>query len=161
MEQFNAQQANAMEARRVANALDIEKANMAMINEINKFNDSLDFERDKFNTANAQAIEQSNVEWRRKANMADTAMINQINMQNAQNAYDMNTAALSFFWQEMRDEADRTFRASENEIDRKTQLLAQSIANAESTAKNYTDYNELINIFGNLFNPPTQSGGTD
>ena len=89
-----------------------------MINEINKFNDSLDFERDKFNTANAQAIEQSNVEWRRKANMADTAMINQINMQNAQNAYDMNTAALSFFWQEMRDEADRTFRASENEIDR-------------------------------------------
>ena len=93
--------------------------------------------------------------------MADTAMINQINMQNAQNAYDMNTAALSFFWQEMRDEADRTFRASENEIDRKTQLLAQSIANAESTAKNYTDYSELINIFGNLFNPPTQSGGTD
>ena len=42
-------------------------------------------------------------------------MQNQINAQNAQNAFAMSQTAQSFLWQELRDQADYDFRASENE----------------------------------------------
>ena len=59
--------------------------------------------------ANAQAIEQSNVEWRRKANTIDTAAQNAVNQQNAQNTFAITQQAQSQIWQEVRDQATREY----------------------------------------------------
>jgi hypothetical protein len=154
-QQFNAQQKNAAEARRVANEFAAAKANAAMINNINQFNAQMSFERDKFNTANKQAIMQSNVEWRRKANLADTAIQNQINMQNAQNAFELNNAALSFMWQELRDQADFDFRRSEGEANRKISLLQTAIANTAEGANNWESNKTIADLVSRIF------GGSD
>tara|TARA_R100001594_G_scaffold57935_1_gene91905 strand:+ start:101 stop:2704 length:2604 start_codon:yes stop_codon:yes gene_type:complete len=129
MAQFNANSKNAAEARRVGIEADISKANAAMINDIAKYNSQRDFERVKWNTANAQAIEMSNVDWRRKLNLADTAAQNQVNMQNAMNAFDLEKTSMAMMWQELRDKADYEFKAAENEATRKTQLLATALGN--------------------------------
>ena len=49
--------------------------------DIEKFNETTDFQREQWNAANAQAVEQSNVQWRRQANLADTAAQNAANQQ--------------------------------------------------------------------------------
>ena len=135
MEQFNATQENAKEARRVGIEADINKANAAMLNQIEQFNKQQEFNRNQWNTANAQAVEASNVEWRRKSNLINTAAQNAINQQNAQNAFGLSTQAMGFLWQEMRDQADYEFKSQQNELTRKTQLLATAIGNEGAAGK--------------------------
>jgi len=152
-EQFNASQTNARDALEFQVEADLEKANASMVNQINQFNETTAFERNKFNTANAQAIEQSNLAWRRQSNTINTAAANQVSMQNAQNAFNMTSQAQSFLWQELRDQANYTFQAGENEENRKAQLYAQALANeggsAENWKSNVDSIGTLINsIFG-------------
>ena len=135
--QFNAQQINARQAIEFQVEADLEKANAAMVNQINQFNEQTSFERDKFNTANAQQIEQSNLAWRRQANTINTAAANQVAMQNTQNAFNMTSQAQAFLWQELRDQADFAFRASEGEENRKAQLYATALANESDAAENW------------------------
>jgi len=149
--QFNAAAQNAAEARRVANEMEVAKSNAMIVNDINKYNSQVAFERDRFNVANQQAITQSNFEWRRKANLADTAVQNQINMQNAMNAYNLNTASLSFIWQELRDDADRQWRHEENELNRKNALIQQAIDNASAIGKHYSSYSSIVDMIGDIF----------
>jgi hypothetical protein len=149
--QFNAAAQNAAEARRVANEMEVAKSNAMIVNDINKYNSQVAFERDRFNVANQQAITQSNFEWRRKANLADTAVQNQINMQNAMNAYNLNTASLSFIWQELRDDADRQWRHEENELNRKNALIQQAIDNASAIGKHYSSYSNIVDMIGDIF----------
>tara|TARA_R100001463_G_scaffold59312_1_gene111573 strand:- start:7629 stop:10514 length:2886 start_codon:yes stop_codon:yes gene_type:complete len=165
MEQFNANSENAKEARRVGIEADINKANAMMINDIEKFNSQQKFARDQWNTANAQAVEMSNVEWRRKANLANTAAQNAINQQNAQNAFGLSTQAMSMLWQEMRDQADYAFKASENEATRKTQLLATALGNEgagsqENWASNIGSLLSSVNtaIYGSSVSTPATPG---
>ena len=73
-----------------------------MVNQINQFNAQIEFDRDKFNVANAQAIEQSNLAWRRQVNTLNTAAANQVAMQNSQNAFNMSSQAQAFLWQELK-----------------------------------------------------------
>ena len=73
--------------------------------QVDQFNAQQDFERNKWNATNQAMIEQSNVEWRRRANTIDTAAQNQINMQNAMNSFKLSGASLSNYWQQLRDEA--------------------------------------------------------
>ena len=49
-------------------------------------------------------------------------------MQNAMNAFNMSQTALSFMWQELRDNADYDFRAGENEKNRIAQLVSTALA---------------------------------
>ena len=152
-EQFNVSQTNARDALEFQVEADLEKANAAMVNQVNQFNEQVAFDRDKFNTANAQAIEQSNLAWRRQANTINTAAANQVAMQNVQNAFNMTSQAQSFLWQELRDQANYTFQAAENEENRKAQLYAQALANeggsAENWKNNISSVGTLINtIFG-------------
>jgi len=118
-----------------------------MVNQVNQFNEQTAFERDKFNTANAQAIEQANLAWRRQANTINTAAANQVNMQNAMNSFNLSSQALSFLWQEMRDQANYTWQSSENEENRKAQLYAQALANEGGSAK---DWKNNISSIGTL-----------
>ena len=151
MSQFNTNAKNAAEARRTGIQADINKANAAMINDISKFNSQLDFSRDQWNAQNAQAVEMSNVDWRRKTNLANTAVQNEINMRNAMNAFDLSKTSMAMLWQELRDKADYEFKAAENEATRKTQLLATALGNeGAGSAENWsTSINGLLTTIFN------------
>ena len=140
MEQFNANQANAAEARRAGREADLNKFNAQLITQVDQFNSQQDFARNQWNAANAATVEASNVQWRRQANTINTAAQNQINMQNAQNAFNMSSQAMSFLWQELRDQADFDFRAFENEENRKAQIIATAMANEGEAGEKYDDY---------------------
>ena len=147
MSQFNAQVENANNALRFNVEADVERANAAMITEINKFNAQVAFNREQWNKQNAQTVEQSNIAWRRQANTINTAAANQVAMQNAMNAFNLNNQALSFLWQELRDQATFNFQRYENEENRKAELYAQAIANEGQSAG---DWEKNINSVGTL-----------
>ena len=150
--QFNIQQQNAAEARRVQNVLAVNKANAAIANQVNQLNAQLDFNRNQWNAQNEQAVLQSNVSWRRQANLADTAAQNAINQQNAKNAFQLSSQAQAFLWQELRDQADYDFRWADSEASRKTQLLYAAISNESEAAKNWsTNLTQITNVIDDLF----------
>jgi len=152
MTQFNNTQKNAAEARRTdrqgkAALLDAQQAT-----EIDKFNTQLEYNKDQWNTQNAQAVEQSNVTWRRQSNQVDTVAANQVSMQNAQNAFNLSSQAQSFLWQELRDEADYVWRSSENHENRKTELYAISIANEARAAQDWNTMTaNMSTLLGQIF----------
>ena len=163
MEQFNASQANAMEqfntqeinrqaAIEAGNKLQADIATAQLDVEVQKFNEQSDLQRDQWNAANAQAIEQSNVNWRRQANTADTAAANAANQQNVQNAYNISALEQTQLWQQLRDEATYVRQAYENEENRKTQLYATAIGNeAGATKGSTTTSSTLVNLVEGLF----------
>ncbi len=61
-------------------------------------------------------------------------------MQNAMNAFNMSSQAMSFLWQELRDQADFDFRGYENEENRKAQIIATAMANEGEAGEKYDDY---------------------
>ena len=74
-------------------------------------------------------------------------MQNQINAQNAQNAFAMSQTAQSFLWQEIRDQADYDFRASENEKNRISQLVNTALASDPSKyGSSVKDIQSLISL---------------
>jgi hypothetical protein len=148
MEQFNATQANAAAARDAQRQTDLIKFNAQLVAQVDQFNSQQDFARNQWNAQNAAAVEASNVQWRRQANTVNTAAQNQINMQNAQNAFGLSMQSQSFLWQELRDQADFDFRASENEENRKAQIVATAIANEGKAGEKYDDY--LTNLVSSL-----------
>jgi uncharacterized membrane protein len=123
-----------------------------MVNQINQFNSQMEFNRDKFNTANKQAVAQSNMAWRRQANTINTAAQNAVNQQNAQNAFAMTSQSLSFLWQELRDQADFDFREAENAKNREAQLYATAIANEANGASDWNNMTgQVAALIKNLF----------
>lgn len=150
--QFNTQQKNASEARRVGIEADINKANAAIVNQTKQFNQQLDFQREQWNAANQQAVQQSNVTWRRKANLADTAAANAINQQNVQNAFGLTSSALSFLWQELRDQASFDFQFADNTATRKNNAMIAAASAEGDAAKNWsTNYNNVSSIVDQIF----------
>ena len=152
MEQFNATQTNAASARDAQRAADVEKFNTQLATQIEQFNSNQDFARNQWNAQNQAAVEQSNTQWRRQVNTANTAMQNQINMQNAQNAFNLSGSAMSFLWQEMRDQADYDFRASENEKNRIAQIVNTALASTpDKYGSSISDVTAMIrSIFGTV-----------
>tara|TARA_R100001594_G_scaffold129734_1_gene168475 strand:- start:4010 stop:5983 length:1974 start_codon:yes stop_codon:yes gene_type:complete len=150
MEQFNATQTNAAAARDANRAADVEKFNTQLATQIDQFNSNQDFARNQWNAQNQAAVEQSNTQWRRQLNTANTAMQNQINMQNAQNAFNLSGSAMSFLWQEMRDQADYDFRASENEKNRIAQIVNTALASTpDKYGSSISDVTAMIkSLFG-------------
>ena len=157
MEQFNATQSNAASARDSDRLADVSKFNEQLASQIDQFNAKQDFSRKQWNAQNAQIVEASNVEWRRKANTIDTAAQNAVNQQNAQNAFAMSTQAQAFLWQELRDQADFDFRAFENEENRSAQILATAIANEGKAGERYSD--STLSLITSITNSFTGTGG--
>jgi len=147
--QFNVQQENLMKAEESGIQADIDKANAAMATEVEIFNSQQDFNRRKWNAANAQAVEQSNINWRRQANTINNAASNQAAMQNAQNLFNMSSQAQAFLWQELRDRASYEFQAGQKYEDRKTILYEQALANRG--ARNINSQNLLNSSILDLF----------
>ena len=137
------------------------KFNAQLLTQVDQFNSQQDFARNQWNAQNSAAVEASNVQWRRQANTVSIAAQNQINMQNAMNAFSISSQALAFLWQELRDQADFDFRASENEENRKAQIIATAIANEGKPGEKYDDYlTSLLSSLGASYSVGLTSGGT-
>ena len=67
---------------------------------------------------NQQVIDQSNANWRRQINTANTATANAANQTNAQNLLGLSNFAMSSLWQQWRDEASWTNEAAQNSLNR-------------------------------------------
>jgi len=138
-EQFNATESNRLAAINAGNDLQAQQFSEQLESDIAKFNEQQDFQRDQWNAANAQAVEQSNIQWRRQANLADTAAQNTANQQNAQIAYNLTSQEQTQLWQQLRDEASYIRLNFENEQDRKAQLLATALGNEKFASKKSYD----------------------
>lgn len=134
MRQFNATEENRIAAINAGNEIDAAKFNNQIKTQLDQFNAQIDQQREIWNAQNAQAIEQSNVEWRRQANSIDTAAENAANTAAASQAYNLSTQELAFVWQELRDAATYARTAFENEQQRKTTLYATALANQTGEA---------------------------
>ena len=150
MESFNVTEANRMEAIEAGNTLQADSLTAQLEADISKFNASIDNQRDTWNAANAQAVEQSNVQWRRQANTIDTAAANAANQQNVQNAYNISALDQTQMWQQLRDEAAYIRQAYENNEQREAQLLATAIGNESAAGEDAsTSTLSLINLMKN------------
>ena len=153
-EQFNAVEKNKRSAQKAGNKLEVERLNAQLMADINKFNAQQDFQRDQWNAANAQAIQQSNVAWRRQANLANTAAQNAANGQNVQIAYNMSSQEQTQLWQQMRDDAAYIRQAYENDEQRKSQLIATAISNEEVVKSSGGDVGKLLTIANTALDKP-------
>ena len=152
MAQFNAAEANKISAQNAANDIAAAKFDTQMSVQVKQFNEQMDLQRDTWNAQNAQAVEQSNIEWRRKANTIDNAAQNASNMLNAQQAFAINSAEQNFIWQELRDQAAYLRQNYENDQQRRTTLYATAIANETSVAeKSKVRPDDLITDIAGLY----------
>ena len=55
------------------------------------------------------------------------------------NAFNLNSQALSFLWQELRDQADFDFRRVENEENRRVSIITTALANESESAETYSE----------------------
>lgn len=127
--QFKAQMQAQADMQAAARQDAMSQFNAGQENSMTQMQMQLQNQRDQFNSQMAAQIEQANVNWRRQINTQNTAGINAVNQANVQNAFNLSNQALTFLWQEMRDEAQWEFQATQAELDRKVQLEAQLLAN--------------------------------
>lgn len=108
----------------------------------------MDQQREQFNTANKQAIEQADIAWRRQANTINTAAANAANQQNVMNSFNLDMTELQYVWQELRDNAAYTRQAYEGQQDRETRLIATALGNesAASGDKNSSTTSALMRL---------------
>ena len=160
MQQFNASQANAMAqfnssestklaAMNAGNQLQAATSEAQLQADIDKFNEQQELQRETWNAANSQAVEQSNIQWRRQANTAATAAANAANQQNVQNAYNISALDQTQLWQQLRDEATYIRQAYESNEGREAQLLATAIGNEGGISDgSATGTQSLLNVVG-------------
>ena len=151
MRQFNATEVNRQAAIKAGNELEAEKATAQLRADVEKFNEQVDLQRDQWNAANAQAVEQSNIAWRRQANTINTAAQNAANQQHAQNVFNLNNAELAQLWQQLRDESSYVNSSYENEQNRKAQLYATAIGNEANASKGRTTMNTIMSKIDRVF----------
>lgn len=151
MRQFNVTEVNRQAAIKAGNQLEAEKATAQLKADVEKFNEQVDLQRDQWNAANAQAVEQSNIAWRRQANTINTAAQNAANQQHAQNVFNLNNMELAQLWQQLRDESSYLNSSYENEQNRKTQLYATAIGNEAGGASGRTNLNTLITKINGIY----------
>jgi hypothetical protein len=90
--------------------------------------------REKFNANMQYAVDQSNVQWRRQVNTADTAIQNETNRLNAQFVFNASQNALNNLWQKYRDNAAWNFQKTESYLQRQHEIgiMAMEFANSKS-----------------------------
>ena len=100
---------------------------------MNQFNSSMRDAREKFNANMAFAIDQSNVQWRRQINTADTALQNETNRINVQNQLNITQTALNQLWQKYRDVSSWNFTKGESNLQRQHEvgIMAMEFANSK------------------------------
>ena len=154
MEQFNKAESNRASAINAQNETEVSKLNAQLATDVSKFNAQQDFQAEMWNKQNAQAVEQSNINWRRKSNTIDTAADNAANMMNAQQSFAMDSAEQNFLWQQARDKATYLRQAYENEEQRKTTLYATALASEGGFEGKGPGPESLTDLVSQIFNGP-------
>ena len=153
MSQFNATEKNKIAAINANNTLEADRLNAQLETQVSTFNAEIDFKQASWNTANAQAVDQANIEWKRNSNTIDTAAQNAANGVNAQMAYNLTMAEQNSLWQNLRDEAAYIRTAYESLEQRKTVMLSTALQNETAAGKeNNTTTAQLIRLVADLFN---------
>lgn len=129
LKQFNASEINKINSINAGNQLQADQFNEQMTQDAQKFFESNVLQREQFNASNAQAIQQSDLAWRRNTNSAATAAFNAANQQNVQNEYNMTALDQAQVWLQMRDSMAYVRQNYENEEQRIAQLYATAIGN--------------------------------
>lgn len=109
--------------------------NAAQGNAISQFNTQLAQQQQQFNANNQLIVDQSNVQWQRQINTANTAGVNQANNTNAANLLNISNTAVNNIWQQMRDQANYSFTAGQNDQNR-----AATLASAQLNSQNSLTY---------------------
>jgi len=152
MEQFNANSANKRASEKAGMEFQASQITEQMNIDVAKFNEQTDLQRDQWNAANAQAVEQSNAQWRRSANTAESAATNEANRQNVQNAFGITSSEQAQLWQQERDEASYIRAAYESNAGRKATMLAAAISNEAANYKGRGSTNKgLFDMVDTLF----------
>jgi hypothetical protein len=154
MEQFNKAEANRISAINAQNETEVSRLNAQLATDVSKFNAQQDFQAEMWNKQNAQAVEQSNINWRRKSNTIDSAAQNAANMMNAQQSFAMDSAEQNFLWQQARDKATYLRQAYENEEQRKTTLYATALASEGGFEGTGPGPESLVDLVSQIFNGP-------
>ena len=105
----------------------MEQFDVDQVNTTAKFNSQMVDARDRFETQMRVQIDQSNAEWRRKINTANTAAINRTNQLNVQAMLGISATAQANLWQQYRDEAHWVMQSSENQRTRQHNLAAAAM----------------------------------
>lgn len=129
MSQFNLTEKNRMAAIDAGNDLEAAKFTEQLSVQVDQYNAENEFRREQWNAANAQAIEQSNIQWRRQSNLATTAAENAANQEAARQSFQLTTTEQNFMWQQLRDEVSYLRQGYENDQQRRTTLFATALAN--------------------------------
>lgn len=106
--------------------------NTGQTNAMRQFVDNLNSQREEFNTSNQILVDQSNVQWRRAINVANTAGINSVNQTNAQNMFNLSTMDQNNLWQQARDEASWALTSGENSKNRMLSLVNSALNRSTS-----------------------------
>ena len=83
-------------------------------NATGRFVAQMEDSRQKFNANMAVQIDQSNADWRRNINTANTSLVNETNRVNAQNLLGLTVSSQNQLWQRYRDEASWVLQKSES-----------------------------------------------
>jgi len=167
MGQFNSAQSNSMALANADNQLKSSTFNAQQGNAIQQFIAQQAMEAEKYNAENYKIISQSNTQWARATNTANTAAMNAQNQLNATNIFNRSNTALNNQIQIMRDKADYTFNASQNQEQRQSNLAVATLQAEASRLAGQSGGGEgsflgaaggiLGDIFGNWAG--TESGG--
>jgi len=167
--QFNASSQNQIDMFYSNLTAQIDTFNAEQFNQMDMFNAEMQDMREQFNIKNALLVEQSNAQYLRDINTANTAMTNQANYLNSQNLLEISNTAFANEVQLMRDREAYVFDMAENEKDRilsryLTQLQVDADANLADLQEDYytgtaigefttTLLGGVLNNWGDIFGP--------
>ncbi len=150
VEEFFAELGSQVETANANRKAATDQFNAGEINAQGQFNAAMRDNREKFNANMQFAVDQSNVQWRRQVNTADTAVQNETNRINTQNVYNASQNALNNLWQKYRDNAAWNFQKNESYLQRQHEvgIMAMEFANTKSLY-NQQQKDELAAGIGN------------
>lgn len=105
----------------------ISQFNAGQGNALEQFRATQEMQAQQYNAQNYTAIKQANTQWARQVNTANTAAINAQNQLNATNILNRSNTSLNNQIQIMRDRADFTFNAAQNDAQRQTNLAVATL----------------------------------
>jgi hypothetical protein len=134
VEEFFAELTSQVETANANRLAAVEQFNAGELNAQSQFNAAMRDNREKFNANMQYAVDQSNVQWRRQVNTADTAIQNETNRLNAQFVFNASQNALNNLWQKYRDNAAWNFQKTESYLQRQHEIgiMAMEFANSKS-----------------------------
>jgi|2_EtaG_2_1085320.scaffolds.fasta_scaffold00399_23 hypothetical protein len=127
VDQFMAGLRNAVLKLNVEQLNAMEKVNVEQENATRMFYNNMQNETEKFEAQNALIIAQSNAEWRRTLNLANTAGENAAMQTNTANRFNISQQAMANLWQQQRDLFNWAMTTAESDRDRAFQIMYHNL----------------------------------